>query len=59
MLSLIDSFNLSLSPPGPTHYLGHTIGLVLSYGLTLSDLTCSDPCISDHYYKCFDLFLSP
>lgn len=37
-LSLIDSFSLVQSVPGPTHEHGHTLDLVLSYGLPVTNL---------------------
>lgn len=39
-LSLIDSFNLTQSVTGPTHEKGHTLDLVLSYGLWISRFYC-------------------
>ena len=37
-LSLIDSFNLVQCVSGPTHEHGHTLDLVLSHGLSVSNL---------------------
>lgn len=39
-LSLIDSFNLTQSVTGPTHEKGHTLDLVMSYGLWISRFYC-------------------
>ncbi|KAI2646105.1 RNA-directed DNA polymerase from mobile element jockey [Labeo rohita] len=47
-LSLIDSFNLMQSVTGPTHEKGHTLDLVLSYGLCITVSEICDTCISDH-----------
>jgi len=47
-LSLIDSFDLVQFVNAPTHIQGHTLDLVLSHGLTVSDLVIEDHVISDH-----------
>ncbi|XP_056586108.1 uncharacterized protein LOC130407337 isoform X1 [Triplophysa dalaica] len=47
-LSLIESFNLTQSVTGPTHEKGHTLDLVLSYGLCITISEICDTCISDH-----------
>lgn len=47
-LNLIDSFNLTQSVTGPTHEKGHTLDLVLSYGLCVCISEICDTCISDH-----------
>ncbi len=46
-LSLIDSFNLTQSVTGPTHEKGHTLDLVLSYGLCITIYEICDTGISD------------
>lgn len=58
-LSLIASFNLSPLPSGQIHRQGHILDLVLSYGLTLSDLNCFDPGLFDYYCISFNLVLPP
>jgi len=47
-LSLIDSFDLVQFVNTPTHIQGHTLDLVLSHGLTVSDLVIEDHVFSDH-----------
>ncbi len=47
-LNLIDLFNLVQSVTGPTHKLGHTLDLVLSYGLTVCDFEIMETGFSDH-----------
>ncbi len=37
-LQIIDTFNLIQSVVGPTHNQGHTLDLILSYGLLISDV---------------------
>lgn len=44
---------------GPTHNLGHTLDLVLSRGLLISNMEVIEACVSDHYpvlfeSECFD-----
>lgn len=41
-LRIIDSFNLVQSVTGPTHERGHTLDLVLSYGLPVFNLEICD-----------------
>ena len=48
-LNLLDSFGLVQSVAGPTHEKGHTLDLVLSFGLSVSvDEICAATRISDH-----------
>jgi hypothetical protein len=47
-LNLIDSFNLVQSVNGPTHEHGHTLDLVLSYGISVSYVDVCDAVFSDH-----------
>ena len=53
-INLIESFNLSLLNTGPTHRLGHTLDLVLSYGLNTNNMKTIAPCLSDHCTILFD-----
>ena len=46
-LDLIDSFNLTQSVCGPTHEKGHTLDLVLSFGLTVNISEICETRISD------------
>lgn len=55
-LSLIDS--LVQSVPGPTHEHGHTLDLVLSYGLPVTDLEICDCALSDHMPVLFNIGLT-
>lgn len=55
-LSLIDSFNLTQSVTSPTHEKGHTLDLVLSYGLCITISEICDTCISDHLLYLLWLF---
>ena len=56
-LNIIDSFNFVQSVSGPTHELGHTLDLVLSYGLPVCNLEICDPFFSDHMPILFDIAL--
>ncbi|KAK0151915.1 hypothetical protein N1851_006719 [Merluccius polli] len=48
-LNLLASFNLVQSVRAPTHEKGHTLDLVLSYGLSVCiNEICETACISDH-----------
>ncbi len=57
-LNLIDAFNLVQSVTGPTHKLGHTLDLVLSYGLTVCDFEIMETVFSDHKSVVFNMSLS-
>lgn len=48
LLDLIDAFNLIQHVEVPTQIHGHTLDLVLSYGLPIDDLLLSDAIFSDH-----------
>uniref|UniRef100_A0A8C2BTF1 Reverse transcriptase domain-containing protein n=1 Tax=Cyprinus carpio TaxID=7962 RepID=A0A8C2BTF1_CYPCA len=56
-LNIIDSFNLSQWISDATHIQGHTLDLVLSYGLDVTDIVLSDFMISDHKPILFTLSL--
>lgn len=59
-LNLIDSYNLVQYVNSPTHIHGHTLDLVLSYGLIVSDLETIDNGFSDHKAVAFNIsFLCP
>ncbi len=47
-LLLIDSMNLSQFVSSPSHNLGHTLDLVLSYGFPITNLRVIDAAFSDH-----------
>lgn len=52
-LNLINSFNLVQSVTGPTHEHGHTLDLVLSYGLSVCECETIDNGFSDCCYWSF------
>ena len=54
-LNVIDSFNFVQSVSRPTHELGHTLDLVLSHGLCVSNLDICDAVFSDHMPILFDI----
>jgi len=47
-LNLIESFDLVQWVTGPTHQQGHTLDLILTHGLSVSDITISNANFSDH-----------
>jgi len=47
-INIIDAFDLTHWVNYPTHILGHTLDLVLSYGVDISDISVSDYLLSDH-----------
>ena len=53
-LNIIDSFNLMQSVLGPTHEHGHTLDLVLSYGLPVLNLEVCDAFYLDHLPVLFE-----
>ncbi len=57
-LSLIDSFNLVQSVSGPTQERGHTLDLVLSFGLPVFNLEVCDAAFSDHMPVLFEVALA-
>ncbi|XP_055512319.1 uncharacterized protein LOC129709775 [Leucoraja erinacea] len=58
-LNLIDSFSLVQSVSGPTQEHGHTLDLVLSYGLPVSNLVICDAVFSDHMPVLFEVIIAP
>ena len=56
-LEVLDSFNLIQHVTEPTHELGHTLDLVISLGLTISNIQVRPPIGSDHFPLFFDLLL--
>uniref|UniRef100_A0A3B4X257 Reverse transcriptase domain-containing protein n=1 Tax=Seriola lalandi dorsalis TaxID=1841481 RepID=A0A3B4X257_SERLL len=57
-LNLIDSFNLVQSVCGPTKEHGHTLDLVLSYGLPVFNLEICDALFSEHMPVLFDVVVA-
>ncbi len=53
----MDSFNLTQSVCDATHRHGHTLDLVLSMGLSISNVVIADNCISDHRSVMFNIDL--
>lgn len=57
-LNLIDLFHLVQSVTGPTHEHGHTLDLVLSYGLAVCHLEITDTGFSNHKSVAFKISLT-
>lgn len=53
----IDSFNLQQWVNSPTHTLGHTLDLILTHGLSVTDVMVFDSLISDHFPIMFTMCL--
>uniref|UniRef100_A0A8C5AN71 Reverse transcriptase domain-containing protein n=1 Tax=Gadus morhua TaxID=8049 RepID=A0A8C5AN71_GADMO len=53
-LNIIDSFDIVQAVLGPTHERGHTLDLVLSYGLPVCNLEICDAFFSDHMPVLFE-----
>ncbi len=56
-IKLLDSFDLTQYMKQPTHDKGHTLDLVLSYGLCVEDVKFIDLAISDHNAVLFQITL--
>jgi len=54
-LNIIDSFNLVQSVSGHTQILGHTLDLVLWYGLPVKNVKVHDALFSDHMPVLFEI----
>ncbi|MGL4932751.1 MAG: endonuclease/exonuclease/phosphatase family protein, partial [Aeromonas sp.] len=48
-LNTIDSFNLQQWVSCPTHHLGHTLDLILTFGLSITGTEVIESLISDHF----------
>ena len=56
-LDVLDSFNLTQHITEPTHELGHTLDLVISIGLNISNVQVRPTVCSDHFPVFFDFVL--
>jgi len=52
---ITESFNFTQHVSGPTHSKGHTLDLVLSYGVNINNVCIEDVFVSDHNCILFDL----
>lgn len=55
IFNILDSFDLVQWVPGPTHDHGHTLDLVLSFGLSVKSMDIVKPAFSDHSAVLFDI----
>uniref|UniRef100_A0A672ZSA2 Reverse transcriptase domain-containing protein n=1 Tax=Sphaeramia orbicularis TaxID=375764 RepID=A0A672ZSA2_9TELE len=55
LLTMTDTFNLKQHVSGPTHKKGHTLDLVFSLGLHVTNVCVEDVHLSDHCGVFFDL----
>lgn len=56
-LNLLSSLNIVQWVNGPTHCHGHTLDLILSYGLSVADIEIRDTPLSDHKPLLFSTLL--
>lgn len=55
-VTVLDSFNLTQSVVGSTHLQGHTLDLVLSWGVPVFEPIIENIGLSDHYIIYFNMF---
>lgn len=58
-LNLMSSLNFVQQVKGPTHCLGHTLDLTLTYSLSVADVEFCDVIFSDHILVLFTTLLPP
>lgn len=56
-LQVLDTFNLSHALARPTHNRGHTLDLVLCYGIMISDAVCQESVVSDQKGFLFNTYV--
>lgn len=56
---LLETFNLIQSVDKPTHHRGHTLDLIISFGLSISLKEISETAISDHFPIVFEYTAPP
>ena len=56
--NILDSYGLTQHVTGPTHKLGHTLDLVITKGLNISNLMVTDVGLSDHSCIFFKMNIS-
>lgn len=55
-LDLLDCMDFNQHVNEPTHNLGHTLNLVISYGLNINVSSVVDLALSDHHCVFFNIF---
>ena len=59
LFTILDTFELSQHVKETTHCKGHTLDLVITKGLNVSDLSVTDPSLSDHFCVFFNISFIP
>lgn len=54
-LCILDNFKLLQHAKDSTHNIGHTLNVVISKGLHVSEVVVADVSLSDHYCVLFDI----
>ena len=57
--AVLDTFGLTQHVSEPTHNRGHTLDLLITKGVTISNVSVVDVALSDHFCVFFDLTVSP
>lgn len=57
--AILETFSLTQHVTGPTHIRGHTLDLIITKGVNLSNVNVADVAMSDHFCVFFDLSLIP
>ena len=57
--AILDTFELSQHVKEATHCKGHTLDLVITKGLNVSDLSVTDPSLSDNFCVFFNISFIP
>ncbi|KAK0152184.1 hypothetical protein N1851_006415 [Merluccius polli] len=59
LFDILDTFELSQHVKEATHCKGHTLDLIITKGLSVSDISVSDPSLSNHFCVFFDISFIP
>ena len=59
LLAVLDSFGLNQHVTGPTHRRGHTLDLVITKDLNITNVVVKNVGVSDHYCVFFELLICP
>ncbi|MPV02308.1 hypothetical protein FVA96_24225, partial [Escherichia coli] len=59
LLTILDTFELSQHVKEATHCKGHTLDLIITKGLIVSDVFVTDPSLSDHFCVFFNISFIP
>ncbi|KAJ0002712.1 hypothetical protein NQD34_007861 [Periophthalmus magnuspinnatus] len=57
--SVLETFGLTQHVSEPTHNRGHTLDLLITKGVNISNVNVADVALSDHFCVFFDLSVIP